>query len=214
MKFCVASDLHGNLVDVPDCDALLLCGDYCPYSEHQQWWFRDEFAPWLSKLSKRMKVFGVAGNHDLIFQKYPELLPKLDWTYLEDSGTEWNGLKIWGSPWQPRFYDWAFNASEDELKEKWKLIPDDTDILLLHGPPRGYGDFSPIGQEHTGSVSLLERIQIVQPKLVCAGHIHFSRGIYKIPMMVPERVDEVIFINAAVVDENYHLSNEIIILDF
>ena len=33
--------------------------------------------------------------------------------YLNDSSVELFGYKIFGSPWTPWFYDWAFNLSEE-----------------------------------------------------------------------------------------------------
>lgn len=205
MKACCISDLHGFLPKVPECDLLLLGGDFCPTTRDQHWWFKETFSPWLEDLSKRMHVVGVAGNHDLIFQKLPDLVPQMDWVYLQDSGTEFQGFKIWGSPWQPRFYDWAFNADEVELAEKWELIPEDTDILLLHGPPRGYGDFSPFGNEHCGSTTLLSRIEKIQPKLAVAGHIHAGYGRYEI--------GKTIFVNASFVNDRYTPSHEPIIVE-
>lgn len=180
MKIVCTSDLHGFFPIIPDCDLLLLGGDYCPTSKDQFFWYVKVFAPWIAEQSKTKKIIGVAGNHDLIFEKTPELVPRMEWTYLQDSGFEWEGLRFWGSPWQPRFYDWAFNADEWQLENYWAKIPDDIDVLLLHGPPRGYGDFSPHGNEHTGSPSLLKKIEEIQPKLVIAGHIHSGYGVYEI----------------------------------
>lgn len=35
------------------------------------------------------------------------------------------------SPWQPEFFDWAFNLPRNEtLEAKWKAIPDKVDILV------------------------------------------------------------------------------------
>jgi Icc-related predicted phosphoesterase len=133
----------------------------------------------------------------------------MEWSYLEDSGIEWNGLKIWGSPWQPRFFDWAFNADEPDLERIWDKIPDDTDILVLHGPPHGYGDkasrVNAAGFEHTGSPSLLERIKAIKPKLAVAGHIHSGYGIYEI--------GETIFVNASLVNEKYIPTNAVITIE-
>jgi len=220
MRICCLSDLHGHLPPVPECDLLLLGGDFC--RDHTDlFWYRRSFKAWVDEAAKRCKVIGVAGNHDFIFQENPDMVPAMDWEYLEDSGTEWNGLKIWGSPWQPRFFDWAFNADEPDLKARWALIPEGTDILLLHGPPRGYGDKVPRrpaprmcgtfdddkkwpGHEHTGSPSLLERILEVKPKLVVAGHIHSGYGVYKIG-------DATTFISASLVNEQYHPAHEPIV---
>lgn len=199
MKICCASDLHGYLPEIPDCDLLLLGGDYCPTPEPQHFWFQNKFAPWLKELSLRMKVIGVAGNHDFMFENTPHLIPSMDWTYLQDSDTEWNGLRIYGSPWQRRFYDWAFNLDDPELNRKWDLIPADTDLLVLHGPPFGYGDFSPHGKTHCGSLKLLTKIEEIKPKLVVFGHIHSGYGLY--------HLDGTMLVNASVVNEHYKLVN-------
>lgn len=205
MKVCCVSDLHGNLPDVPDCDLLLLGGDLCRnHDDHK--WYGGTLKPWVDATAKRCKVVAVAGNHDFVFQRKPDAVPAMDWSYLQDSGIEWGGLKIWGSPWQPRFHDWAFNADEPELEKVWAKIPDDTDILLLHGPPHGYGDKSEYkwktdddtawpGYEHTGSPSLLKRIEEVKPKLAVAGHIHSGYGVY--------RIGPTVFVSASLVNNRY-----------
>jgi hypothetical protein len=125
IKICCLSDLHGNLPPIPECDLLLLGGDFCLNSNDYMWYSR-KLKPWVDYASNKCEVIAVAGNHDLIFQDKPYLVPEMNWSYLEDSGVEWNGWKIWGSPWQPRYYDWAFNLDEPELENKWSLIPDDS----------------------------------------------------------------------------------------
>jgi Icc-related predicted phosphoesterase len=195
------SDQHGVLPDIPSCDLLLIAGDVCPISNHdlsfQANWLARDFRWWLARLPAR-KIVLIAGNHDLVFQEQPHLIPRdLPATYLQDSRLEWEGLRIWGTPWQPWFFDWAFNLYEDDLKTKWALIPDDTDILVVHGPPRGFGDGVPErdGIRRTGSPSLLERISEVRPKLVVYGHIHEGRGEW--------RVGNSILANVTILDEGY-----------
>jgi Icc-related predicted phosphoesterase len=183
MKIVAVSDLHGTLPSIPPCDLLLIGGDVAPVSNHavsfQAEWLDTTFRDWLARAPAR-KVVGVAGNHDFIFQRAPELVPAdLPWTYLQDSAAEWEGLRFWGTPWQPWFYDWAFNLYEPDLIPKWALIPADTDILVLHGPPRDYGDGVPERNghvRHCGSPSLLERIESIAPRLAIFGHIHEGRG--------------------------------------
>jgi predicted phosphohydrolase len=179
MRIIAVSDLHGILPEIPPCDLLLLAGDLCPVENHESLfqadWLNYEFRSWLGRVPAR-KAIGIAGNHDLIFQDAPHLVPRdLPWTYLQDSETSWEGLKIYGSPWQPWFFDWAFNAGPEELARIWQKIPNDTDILLLHGPPRGFGDRNDRG-ESSGCPHLLARITEVQPKLAVFGHIHEGRG--------------------------------------
>lgn len=136
----------------------------------------------------------IAGNHDFLFEQDPAaaraLMPSV--TYLEDSGATLAGLKIWGSPWQPWFYDWAFNLKPGApLAEKWALVPDDTDILVTHGPPYGIGDRWFDGRR-VGCEALRERVAEIKPRLHVFGHIHEDRGWW--------RLGETLYVNAA---QNY-----------
>src|SRR4051812_12302796 len=110
------SDLHGTLPEIAPCDLLLLGGDLCPVTDHrlsyQADWLDTTFRRWLEQVPAR-RIVAVAGNHDLVFEKAPYLLPRdLPWTYLQDSGCTWEGLQLYGTPWQPWFFDWAFNLYE------------------------------------------------------------------------------------------------------
>jgi Icc-related predicted phosphoesterase len=202
MKVVAVSDLHGNLPAIPPCDLLLLAGDITPVRDHrlshQAEWLDTTFRAWLKQVPAR-KVIGVAGNHDFIFEQAPERVPRdLPWTYLQDSGTTWEGLRIWGTPWQPWFFDWAFNLHEPELVAKWALIPTGTDILVLHGPPFGYGDGVPERDgkvRRCGSPGLLARIEEIKPHLVVFGHIHEGRGEW--------RLGRTVLANVTLVDEGY-----------
>ncbi len=154
MNIVALSDLHGFLPDnVPACDLLLIAGDICPVENHaplfHAQWLDGPFRFWLRRQSAR-KIIGIAGNHDLLFEQQPHLVPRnLSWTYLQDSGTQFEGWNIWGTPWQPWFFDWAFNGDPERLRRQWSLIPDETDILVVHGPPFGYGDGVPEGRPLT-----------------------------------------------------------------
>jgi Icc-related predicted phosphoesterase len=195
MNILCMSDLHGHLMDLPKADILLIGGDICPLKNHsigyQANWINTTFSKWVASLDIT-EVFVVAGNHDFVFEQGAGLLKRgLPFTYLQDRTViSKEGLIIHGSPWQKRFYDWAFNADEDKLAMAWEMIPSNTDILLLHGPPYGYGD---LGNkvypdkdddsqwpktEHCGSPSLTDKIIEIQPKLVVYGHIHPGRGKY------------------------------------
>ncbi len=202
MIIAALSDLHGYLPGVPACDLLLLAGDLCPLESHdfafQARWLDEEFRDWLQRAPAR-KIIGVAGNHDFIFERAPFLVPRsLPWIYLQDSGAQFEGLRIWGTPWQPMFFDWAFNGDPATLRRQWSLIPDDTDILVAHGPPLGYGDAipGPGGQvRHAGCPLLLERIEAIRPRLAVFGHIHEGRGDWQLG---PTRLA-----NVTHVDERY-----------
>lgn len=198
------SDPHGNLIDITPCDLLLIAGDICPVRDHslpnQREFLDGPFRRWLEEIPAR-HVVGIAGNHDFIFELAPGRIPTgLRWNYLQDESTTVEGLSIYGTPWQPWFHDWAFNLQEPELAKKWEKIPLGTDVLVVHGPPRGYGDLAVDGRS-TGSPSLLEAIRRIKPRLTVFGHIHEGRGQWEI------QVDDqtLLLANATLLDLRYRL---------
>jgi Icc-related predicted phosphoesterase len=216
MKITLISDthtLHNEITqDLPGGDILIYAGDLMNSGRN----INDIklFCEWFSSLDMyKHKVF-IAGNHDRMFQddhyKAMEIVNSYDnITYLQDSGTEIEGIKIWGSPWQPWFYAWAFNLPRNgkELKEKWDLIPEDTDILITHGPAYGYVD-TVVGRRHEnlGCELLTQRILEVKPKIHVCGHIHTGYGVME--------TDDTIFINASVLNEDYNYTQRPITLDW
>ena len=203
MKICAISDQHGHLPAIPQgIDALFIAGDICCHGNvHKQLnWLDTTFRYWLNKIE--VPVYACSGNHDWPMYEKPDQVRelKLPWTYLQDSETEFQGLKIYGTPHQKKFFDWAFNLDEIELAGKWNLIPDDTDILICHSPPKYYGDLVQRGT-HEGSESLTWRIQQVRPKLVTFGHIHGGRGVYAIGQTTT-------LANVSVVNEKYEMVHE------
>ena len=78
------------------------------------------------------------------------------WKYLEDSSITLFGIKIYGSPWQPNYFNWAFNLPRGKLlKQKWDKIPN-CHILLTHGPPYCHGDKLVKENKHIGCEDLLK----------------------------------------------------------
>jgi Icc-related predicted phosphoesterase len=212
MKIVALSDMHGQLPrQIPACDLLLLAGDLTPITNHglhfQKNWLNGEFRAWLKSVPAR-KIVGVAGNHDFIFEQEPQNVPRdLPWTYLQDTGITWEGVNIWGTPWQPWFFDWAFNGYPERLQRQWALIPEDTDILVVHGPPRGYGDGVPEdnGVRLCGCPYLLERIKKVKPRLVVFGHIHEGRGTWQL--------EQTLLANVTILDEKYQAVHEPFVME-
>jgi hypothetical protein len=116
-------------------------------------------------------------------------------------------IKIWGSPWQPEFHNWAFNLPRGEkLKEKWDMIPTDVDILVTHGPAFGKLDFVPYDRVNVGCEDLLSRIQEIKPKIHLCGHIHEGFG-YVFD-------GNTHYINAAVLNGRYEFRNKPITVDW
>jgi predicted phosphohydrolase len=177
LRIVCVSDTHArhDRSVVPAGDVLLHAGDLTEVGDLAD---VTEFDRWLGSLPHRHKVV-ICGNHDFCFQRQPaETRARIrNAVYLEDSGVQVGGLRVWGSPWQPWFYDWAFNLPRGpQLAAKWSLIPADTDVLLTHGPPLGFGDRTRRG-EGVGCADLMERVRVVRPKLHVFGHIHEAAGV-------------------------------------
>ena len=126
MRIVAIADQHGYLPNIPPCDLLLIAGDICPVTNHtqaaQRRFLDGEFRRWLDSIPAR-HVAATWGNHDLVAQRAPDLIPKeLRWHVLVDEGVAIEGLRVYGSPWQPEFCDWAFNLTEPQLAQKWAMM--------------------------------------------------------------------------------------------
>ena len=167
-----------------------------------------DFLDWFSNTDYTHKIF-IAGNHDFGFELVHDIAPEYKEKgvhYLFDSEVVIDGVKFYGSPWQPEFYDWAFNLPRGEkLAEKWALIPQDTDILITHGPAYQMLDWVPNGQQ-VGCQDLFHRVMEVQPKIHVCGHIHCAYG--------QKYFNNVEFLNASVLNERYEHENKPIKLLF
>jgi Icc-related predicted phosphoesterase len=131
--------------------------------------------------SKAAKAALTAGYHHspaTADNPFPEFDPQGGVAYLEDSGISIQGIRIWGSPWQPEFYDWGFNLPPGApLREKWALIPSNTEVLITHGPPLGHGDLCLPHRNRAGCVDLLAEIsERIHPRFHVFGHIHEGYG--------------------------------------
>lgn len=197
MRIVCISDTHGQHegLSVPDGDVLVHAGDFTLDSCGELSSAR--FNHWLGDLPHKRKVV-IAGNHDFIFERRPDWAPGLltNATYLCDSGCEIGGLKFWGSPITPRFMDWAFMRDRGaDIRKHWDLIPDDTDVLITHGPPSHVLDTSYRGGDHLGCTDLMESVEYIQPQLHVFGHIHGGRGL--------RHITDTTYVNAACLDEAY-----------
>ncbi|MBK9152704.1 MAG: metallophosphatase domain-containing protein [Chloracidobacterium sp.] len=208
------SDTHNfhEQIVVPDGDVLMHSGDATVKGTDIE---VIEFLRWFSQLPHKRKIF-VPGNHDWLFETDTRharlLLADSNIIYLQDSSVEIDGLKIYGSPWQPRFFEWAFNLNRGpELAEKWKLIPEDIDILITHGPPFGILDLVPRKgwDENTGCEELRKRVEQIAEfgrlKLHVFGHIHCGHGTYE--------EFGVKFVNSSICDEEYKPTQPPIVVD-
>lgn len=177
MRIALISDTHGQHdgLALPDADLLIHAGDFSQRGRLPE---VQDFMQWFGRQRHAHKVV-IAGNHDFLADREPERFASLipdGVTYLNDSGVEIEGFKIWGSPIQPWFHDWAFNRQRGaEIKRHWDMIPDDTDILITHGPPYGILDKIETGGL-VGCEELTQRVASIQPRLHVFGHIHEAHG--------------------------------------
>ena len=210
MKIWHISDTHTyhGLLKVPeDIDMVIHSGDATnprdPYASEQEML---NFITWFGSLPIKHKVF-VAGNHDLCIER--NLITKIDFmkngiVYLENDYAEVEGIKIWGSPFTPTFgQGWAFNKKRSALHDIWKEIPDDVDIVVVHGPPKGildlaYHQLNCI--EFCGDEALRKRMYLLNPKLCLFGHIHNNEDIINAGTMKLSNHDT-IYSNGSVVTD-------------
>lgn len=187
-KITFISDTHNRHNHIssylPGGDLLICAGDMTSMGhEHEI----INFCKWFDKIDNYDEKIFIAGNHDWGFQDNPLKSKNIvesykSITYLQDDfiyvGEHPDLIKIYGSPWQPEFRNWAFNLPRmsDQLKDKWDNIPNDVDILITHGPAYGYLDKVIGGYENLGCELLLNKIKEIKPKIHVFGHIHSASG--------------------------------------
>jgi Icc-related predicted phosphoesterase len=213
MKITFISDTHTKHKQLngllPGGDMIIHAGDMSSMGYKHE---IQQFLKWYNNLDNYTHKVFIAGNHDWGFQTEPKMCKELlDFydkvTYIQDNtkliGDEHQTpVKVYGSPWQPEFYNWAFNLPRmgQELEQKWNDIPLDTDILITHGPAWGHLDTVKSLGVPLGCELLSERIKVVKPKIHVCGHIHTGYG-YKFD-------GDTHYFNAAVLDEQYNLTQK------
>lgn len=234
MRLVCISDTHSlhheMLHELPKGDVLIHAGDLSNKGSEKD---VTDFIHWYQNIKGYDTKLFIAGNHDFSFEKRLGVRHKgeLDWldnllseenlsqsdvTYLEDSfitieTPEFSRpIKFYGSPWQPWFYDWAFNLPRlgTELQEKWNMIPEDTDVLITHSPPNGYGDLVNNWRQpntHVGCECLISRIGEINPLVNVFGHIHEGYGV--------EYGKKTAFVNASTCTAGYEPINKPIVID-
>lgn len=201
---CIESDITGlllsSVIQNPSDTILIHCGDISTRGRKEE---VEDFMDWFSSIPIEHKVM-ICGNHDFLFEKDPEIAKEIidrfpSIHYLQDSGIEIDGVNIWGSPIQPWFHDWAFNRYDHEIQKHWDLIPENTDVLITHGPPKGILDKTRQGL-NVGCSKLLKKIKKTPSiKVHAFGHIHEASGI--------EEIKGVVYVNASNLDFYYEYVN-------
>lgn len=136
-----------------------------------------KFLEWFKDVPFKHKIY-TPGNHDIFFEENAEegrvLCESRGITLLKDRLIDIEDIKIYGCPWTPIFYDWAFMGDDVMRKEYWEKVTEPCDIIVSHGPPKGILDLT--RHQHVGCQYLTEACYRLKPKYVLFGHIHTCGG--------------------------------------
>lgn len=218
VKIVAISDTHNKhfkmKLPLPQGDILVHAGDSTNTGQITE---IKKFNHFLQQECKHFKhIVCIAGNHDWGFQREASLAKKVitegldNVHYLRDESVTLEGIKFYGSPWQPEFCNWAFNLPRGKvLADVWDLIPNDTDVLITHGPPYGYLDDVAFRGDRVGCVDLAKRVDQLKPKLHIFGHIHRDR-------VNPDQIIDTgstKYVNASVCTESNSPTNPPVVLE-
>jgi Icc-related predicted phosphoesterase len=199
-------------IDLPGGDILIHAGDFMSSGYNPM--EAVMFFQWFDAIDNYDTKILIAGNHDRWMQDSEDEARSLlkgyykTIEYLQDEGMalynidEDASIKLYGSPWQPEFHNWAFNLPRngEELQNKWNNIPENIDILITHGPAWGHLDVVPYGHLSVGCELLRERVDVIKPKIHVFGHIHSGYG-YHFDGTTH-------YFNASVLNERYNFENK------
>lgn len=214
-KIVCISDTHGQhgRLQVPDGDIVVHSGDMTSHGYLDQF---GDFLDWFSSLPHSHKIL-IAGNHDFCLDPKTRNLSTVNKAismipnnvhYLNDTGITVGGINFWGSPIQPWFFNWAFNRFPgNEIMRHWNKIPEDTDILITHGPPwGGRAGITKRTGEDIGCRDLTEKLKkLPRVSHVICGHIHEGYGIWEYEFGM--------VLNCSVLDVKSRLANSPIVFE-
>lgn len=205
LSIVAISDTHCQMskVKLPKGDILIHSGDHSYRGTVEE---MTEAMMTLKEKGKDFKyIVTICGNHDWLGETNPSLMENIaeenGIIYLYHKSVEIEGIKIFGSPYTPWFYDWAFNVPRgEEIKILWEQIPEDTNILITHGAPMNILDMVPRGI-HAGCEELHKRVfELKDLKLHVFGHLHSGNN-KKYGGIIKQ--NGITFINAAICNEEY-----------
>jgi len=210
VKIVCISDTHGEheQVSLPFGDVLVHAGDITAHGTRNDFL---NFIEWFASHPHQHKVF-IGGNHDTYLEKEPDEIASVaashGVSYLNDSGIEIDGVQFWGSPITPRFFDWSFMRDEEDIHHHWALIPENTNVLITHGPVWGVLDEverAPKVTESTGCKMLAQRVKEVSPSFHIFGHIHECYG--------SRLIDKTQHVNVSTMNNGYQIQNAPVIVE-
>lgn len=217
MRVCHLSDTHDvhqdfNLLVPEDTEIVFFTGDMT-YKGAE--WELNILLEHFIRLKQRIPhIVGCLGNHELGAEgkedEWKMRFASAGVILLDHESVEIEGIKIFGSPYSPWFFDWAYSYHNPKMgtqqgddqkdgTEVWASIPEDTQVLLTHGPPQDILDLCRGG--HVGCSVLRHRIeQIPSIKYHMFGHIHEGHGL--------DKINGVTYSNGSIMDGKYRFVNK------
>ena len=206
MKLVIISDSHGRHEELGTLrgDVLVHCGDSGNgFTRHAD--DVDRLDAWFGQ-QRFNRILCIGGNHDFEMQaragRGGQVFRNAE--YLQDQAYEYRGVRFYGSPWTPELVDWAYYLNDDELRERWELIPDEVEVLITHTPPFGILDRNSSGR-NCGCRELQLRLLDLHPRVHCFGHIHASAG--------TTSLNGTTYVNASMVNRRYEIARAPVELD-
>ncbi len=221
MRIVFLSDTHArhDRAKIPHGDVLIHCGDMTDFGRESEILAFNEY---LTTLPHKHKI-AIFGNHEEEISKYTkdEIRAKFitNAVYLEDEMIQIDGVKIYGTPWVPNMYglllekqklvgykpngisklsnfDNQFYFKSDQvLQQKWRMIPEDVDILITHSAALDMMDWNPVVKHGVGCPFLRDRVTALRSKNLAIhafGHLHENYG------LLQQAQNDTLFMNAAV----------------
>ena len=181
MKIIHISDTHSHIIkNMPEADLLVHSGDATLNGGPRE---LRTFNFWLESIRHKYKeIIFVPGNHDRLFEEDEAAARSVVTAarVLIDEAYEFEGFKIYGTPYTPAFFQWAFMKFRgEEMRHVWNKVPLDTNILISHGPPRNILDecYQDGRIKFVGCDDMLKRIEELKDLKLCMfGHIHPAYG--------------------------------------
>jgi Icc-related predicted phosphoesterase len=196
-------------------------------------WLSGPFQKWALELPCE-KVIMIWGNHDFVgefFCKYGSSisLDEPQWTkgydgraqhhllfqndadekivILCDERYEYKGKVFYGTPWCPSLHNWAFYGDKQHLLNQFNNIPDDTDVLITHCPPKYglQGTVLETNWNYMNDFGCVELQQVIDERFadkdmwILSGHIH--SGKHDI-----EKMNNVKYRNCSIKNEDYEVA--------
>ncbi|SMR53743.1 unnamed protein product [Zymoseptoria tritici ST99CH_3D1] len=202
IRIVCISDTHnrapGEGYTLPQGDILIHAGDLTNQGSYKE---LKKAVDWISFADFAVKII-IAGNHDLSLDSNYSLKHESGWKVLPEDVKACRGLmrsdqfiylehssamvhlpekdvtlRVFGSPYSPDRgrQNWAFQYENSVAATLWDQVPQDTDILITHTPPKGFCDESR-HWEQGGCAALAKTLPRIKPLVHVCGHCHEGRG--------------------------------------